>query len=435
MYHNEALVDGYSKLFEIDFTRKDGTILPLEIRFNILKSEKSLKPYTFASLRDVSGHRDAKTKLRNSEKLLQNIIDNIPIMIFWSDKNLKYMGANKTFQEYWNIPSLKDIKGKTDKEIGWKIRSVEKINAEARMRLHNGIPLINRDDIMFHNTKGEIFLRRSSIPLRDESNHIYALLGILEDVTERQKLHEKIVDDEARLRTIYDNSSMAIVEVDLSKIKTYLDNLINGGVKNISIYLQEHPESMRECISLIEIVNFNKATIEMFKISSEESLADYFKSADFYDGYFETSQEFFIEGIISLYPGNLRYKAIRKQKLNADEFVWFLESLSIVPGYENTWKRVMINSVDISKRVEIQESLQQTEFELREKVTELQIALDEIKTLNSMLPICANCKKIRDDTGYWEQVETYISKRTDVRFSHGICPECAQELYGDFLDD
>ncbi len=55
----------------------------------------------------------------------------------------------------------------------------------------------------------------------------------------------------------------------------------------------------------------------------------------------------------------------------------------------------------------------------------------EIKTLKGFLPICASCKKIRDDEGYWNQIESYIAKHTDAEFSHGICPECTKKLYPD----
>jgi len=65
-------------------------------------------------------------------------------------------------------------------------------------------------------------------------------------------------------------------------------------------------------------------------------------------------------------------------------------------------------------------------------IEELRAAMAQIKTLSGMLPICANCKKIRDDQGYWSQVESYISKHSDLSFSHGICPECAKKLYPEF---
>lgn len=58
-------------------------------------------------------------------------------------------------------------------------------------------------------------------------------------------------------------------------------------------------------------------------------------------------------------------------------------------------------------------------------------ALQEVKTLSGYLPICANCKKIRDDDGYYQQIETYISERSEAIFSHAICPVCMDELYGD----
>jgi len=64
-------------------------------------------------------------------------------------------------------------------------------------------------------------------------------------------------------------------------------------------------------------------------------------------------------------------------------------------------------------------------------IKELQKAANEIKTLRGILPICSHCKKIRDDKGYWNQIEGYIKNNTDVDFSHGICPECANRYYPD----
>ena len=60
---------------------------------------------------------------------------------------------------------------------------------------------------------------------------------------------------------------------------------------------------------------------------------------------------------------------------------------------------------------------------------ELQAALEEIQELSGLLPICASCKKIRDDKGYWNQIESYIMEHAKVQFSHGICPDCAEKLY------
>ncbi len=60
---------------------------------------------------------------------------------------------------------------------------------------------------------------------------------------------------------------------------------------------------------------------------------------------------------------------------------------------------------------------------------ELRQALEQIKTLKGIVPICSNCKRIRDDSGYCNQIEAYIREHSDAEFSHGICPECARKLY------
>ncbi len=75
----------------------------------------------------------------------------------------------------------------------------------------------------------------------------------------------------------------------------------------------------------------------------------------------------------------------------------------------------------------------QAEEEREKLITKLQEALNNIKTLKGLLPICAHCKKIRDDKGYWNQIEAYIRDHSDAEFSHGICPECAETLYSDMM--
>jgi PAS domain S-box-containing protein len=73
----------------------------------------------------------------------------------------------------------------------------------------------------------------------------------------------------------------------------------------------------------------------------------------------------------------------------------------------------------------------QAEKERERLIFQLQEALDNIKTLKGLLPICANCKNIRDDKGYWNQIEAYIRDRSDAEFSHSICPDCTKKLYPD----
>jgi C4-dicarboxylate-specific signal transduction histidine kinase len=79
---------------------------------------------------------------------------------------------------------------------------------------------------------------------------------------------------------------------------------------------------------------------------------------------------------------------------------------------------------DVTERVMAQK-------EREEMIVKLQNTLEEIKTLRGILPICSSCKKIRDDKGYWNQIESYISNHSSAEFSHSLCPECSDKFYGD----
>jgi hypothetical protein len=68
-------------------------------------------------------------------------------------------------------------------------------------------------------------------------------------------------------------------------------------------------------------------------------------------------------------------------------------------------------------------------------IAELQDAVIKIKTLGGLLPICSNCKKIRDDKGYWKQIESYIRDHSEAEFTHSMCPKCAKKLYPEFFQE
>jgi len=95
---------------------------------------------------------------------------------------------------------------------------------------------------------------------------------------------------------------------------------------------------------------------------------------------------------------------------------------------EDRTREITIKKEELKKTLQVRK---QAEEALQQERDNLQKTLSEVKTLRGFLPICAHCKKIRDDKGYWNQIESYIRDRSDAEFSHGICPECAKKLYPD----
>jgi glucose-6-phosphate-specific signal transduction histidine kinase len=118
--------------------------------------------------------------------------------------------------------------------------------------------------------------------------------------------------------------------------------------------------------------------------------------------------------------------------------IWFLADLhsthlysSIALGFWNTIIRLVSFLIIAYSTSKIRLLL----VKERETAQALRKALSQVKTLSGLIPICASCKKIRDDQGYWNQLETFIQEHSEAEFSHGICPECMKKLYGVVLDD
>ncbi len=82
---------------------------------------------------------------------------------------------------------------------------------------------------------------------------------------------------------------------------------------------------------------------------------------------------------------------------------------------------------------ELETSRQTLESRIEERTRQRQDTVEKMNVLRGLLPICSSCKKIRDDQGYWKQVEQFIGEHTGARFSHGICPDCTSKLYGDIV--
>ncbi|MCF7847705.1 MAG: hypothetical protein K9M45_02555 [Kiritimatiellales bacterium] len=106
--------------------------------------------------------------------------------------------------------------------------------------------------------------------------------------------------------------------------------------------------------------------------------------------------------------------------------------VAVSPVYITT-QILMAFAIGILKKKDA--ALRRNERNLENANQKLQLALGRVKELGGLLPICASCKKIRDDTGYWKAVDSYLTDRTKAEFSHGICPECAKTLYGELLGD
>jgi PleD family two-component response regulator len=134
--------------------------------------------------------------------------------------------------------------------------------------------------------------------------------------------------------------------------------------------------------------------------------------------------------------------ALKKQNATKDIPVIFLtvskETEAVIRGFTCggvDYIAKPFRQEEVCARVRTHLYLRALMKEKEKLIVELQQALAKVKTLSGLLPICSSCKKIRDDKGYWNQIETYIREHSEADFTHGICPKCAKMLYPGLVKD
>ncbi len=222
-------------------------------------------------------------------------------------------------------------------------------------------------------------------PILDAEGKVSRMIEYTLDITKRKRAEEALRESELKLRSVTESAKDSIISADKNGI------IISCNMASQTLFGYEKQEIIGQPLTVLMPESF----IGLHK----KAMADHAK----------TGRSHVIGQTVEL-------AGMTKEGLE------FPIELSI-----STWKvagEIYYTGIirDISERKQIEE-------ERNQLIKSLQDSLAKIKTLRGMLPICASCKKIRDDKGYWNQIETYLRKHSEAEFSHGICPQCVKKLY------
>ncbi len=367
---------------------------------------------TFGISRDITDRKLAEEQLmkameeiKNSEDKLKNIINGSAIPQFFIDKDHKVVYWNTALTALTGIKS-EEIVGTTnhwkafydnqrpclaDLLVNGSIKNLPKWYSDKYQKsnfVENGF---EATDFFPNLGKDGKWIFFTAVAIKDSKGEIIGVLETLEDITERKRAEEAL----AREKTLF---------------KTVIDNIPD------KIYAKDTEGRFIVC---------NKAVVERMGKSDEKEIISK-TDFDFIDNklanQFRTNELEIIKTGIPLIN--------HEEPLDQAEGGMRWNSTTKVPLRDLQGNIIGIVGVgrDITERKQAEEQ--------REKfIAELQEALDKIKTLKGLIPICACCKKIRDDQGYWNNVESYIKEHAEVEFTHGICPDCMKKLYPNYCKD
>jgi PAS domain S-box-containing protein len=169
--------------------KKDGTVFPVEITGRFFN--RMGRPVHIAAIRDISRRRKAEEELSESRRMLETVLDTIPVAVFWKDRSLRYIGCNRSFARDAGFASPAEVIGKDDHQLGWADLA-DQYRADDRTVVETGRPKLRYEEPETQPDGTRIWVSTSKVPLRDPDGNIRGVLGTYEDITERKKAEEEI---------------------------------------------------------------------------------------------------------------------------------------------------------------------------------------------------------------------------------------------------
>ncbi len=362
-----------------EYIRKDGAKRWAEASVSLVNDDNG-NPIGFRGMgRDVTDLKRAEAELLVVKNQWESTFDAVPDLIAIIDKNHQIVKANKAMADRLGVD--------TESMIGLTCYEAVHGTKEPLALCPHSQLLVDRmehSEEIFEDRLGGSFLV-SVTPIYFHDGQLYSI-HVARDITEHMQMENALRESEQRFRFLFQSTLDCVVILDRELNYIYanhsaddylglIDDTIQG--KNIKEALASFPEFRDLWIKRLE-------------------------------KFFKTEEPRWTEDHINM----------------GTEIAWSESSLSAIRDASGKIVAAGIIYRDITKRKQMQAQQEQL-------ISDLKNALDEVKKLSGMLPICSHCKKIRDDKGYWNQIESYIRDHSEAEFSHSICHECAKKYYPD----
>ena len=373
---------------EYHLIMKDGRKIPFEVNGDVLRNADGTPFGIVTVCRDITERKRAEDLLIQSKQTAErylNIAAEI-IISFDADGNvmllnesghrlLGYQPGELQGKNWFDTCLPEEVRGEVWQYFH-KLRTGEVATAES-----------HENTVMTRNGATKTILWHNTV-LKDSEDQFIGILSSGEDITKRKQIEEMLRTSEEKFRSISDAAKDAILMMNSQGLISHW----NPAAEHILGYAPEEAlgRNLHDLLAPERYIEDHRVAFSMFQLNGR---------------------------------GNVMGKTIELFAKRRDGQEIPIELSLSAAKLNGAWNAVgIIRDITERKRAE----------EEREKlISELKQALSEVKTLSGLLPICASCKKIRDDKGYWNLLEAYLGKHSDAKFSHGICPDCVKKLYPD----
>ena len=369
---------------------RNGQKIPIDDSGAPIKDEYGNILGAVLVFRDITEQRKAKKDMEYEKSLLDALMNNIPDSIYFKDQQCRLLRINRGMMKSLNMTQDSDYYLKTDIDLFGEEFGRETVKADLHL-IETGEPIVGMIESRKLDDGSLNWTSTTKAPIWDANDNIIGLVGVTRTINDIKRAEEALQYE-----------------------KSLMDALMN----NIpdSIYFKD-----RQC----RLLKISRHMMESLNMTQE---SDYYLKTDI-DLFGEEFGRATVESDLRLMEtGKPIIGLVEGRKLPDGKINWTSTTKIPLRDQNNN----IIGLVGISREIN---EIKQAEEQREKIIAELQEALDKIKTLKGLIPICASCKKIRDDQGYWNNVESYIKSHAEVEFTHGICPDCMKKLYPNYCKD
>lgn len=378
--------DEYPEIYDLRIMSKNGDVRWIANNGVIIEWEG--KPATLNFMSDITTAKEAEIAIIESRKRFEQVAENAGEMIWEVDTDGLYTFCSSAVNKILGY-SPEEVVGKKHFYDMFARDVREDLKTAAIQAFKNKEPFHNFINPNTHKDGRLVILETSGTPVLDDNGNLLGYRGADMDITERKLAEEKLHNQMVFFETLINTIPNPLFYKDSNGI--YM-----GANDAFYEFIGKSPE---------DVVGKN-----VFDVSPK----------DIADKYYKKDKELLEK------PGKQSYEWKVKSKDNSVRTVIFNKA-TFRDSRENVAGLLGI-MLDITDR-------KRAEQEREDLIDELRKANSEIENLQGLIPICSFCKKIRDDEGYWENIEKYITAHSKAIFTHGVCPDCIKKHYPEYSDD
>lgn len=411
-FHNHYFIDRLNnfniiKGFENEWkTKYDHKIFVRETTWAVKNKDGDIIFYD-GVVEDISEKKIAEYDLKSSEERFRSLFENATVGFFRRNPNGRIIMANPAFINMLKSLTFKQmaIFNPENEESEYIFKNSKFVST---LEFKNKISGFETEFTLADNSR--LVISETAWRVKNTIGDTAFYEGIVEDITLRKNAEE--------------NASKYMIQLEKEIAER----------KNAQATLAQSQEKYRDLVEKTRIailvdnlegqfVFYNQRFADLFGYDYNELIA---KSYDFivYKDDLDLVKQYHFNRVSNINSTpRYEFRGVRK-----DGYLVYLEADVVLETENSIVTGTHAYLWDITER-------KKYEIEREKLVQDLTKAVTEIKTLSGLLPICSNCKSIRDDTGYWHDIESYIDTHSEAQFSHGLCPKCLKKLYPDYYEE